>query len=68
MLGWTQRDLAVHSGVAKRSIAGIELETCTPKPATLQRLVSTLSSVGIEFQNIDTNSFGVLLHSVKNRP
>lgn len=51
MLGWTQDELAVRSGVAKRSIAGFELETDTLKPETLQRLVASLSASGIRFRN-----------------
>lgn len=54
MLGWTQNDLAARSGVAKRSIAGLELEASTPKPETMARLVATLAAGGIEFRNADT--------------
>lgn len=61
MLGWTQRDLASRSGVAKRSIAGLELETSVPKPETLDRLVATLSRSGIEFRNMEADLIGVML-------
>jgi transcriptional regulator with XRE-family HTH domain len=54
MLGWTQNDLAARSGVAKRSIAGLELEASIPKPETMARLVATLAAGGIEFRNADT--------------
>lgn len=64
MLGWTQKDLAVRSGVARRSIAGFELETSVPKLETLQRLVATLSRGGIEFRNMETDAIGVMLHTV----
>ncbi|MEE7463646.1 transcriptional regulator [Methylobacterium fujisawaense] len=61
MLGWTQDDLAARSGVAKRSIAGLELETSKPKLETLQRLVATLSGGGIEFDNSDADGVGIKL-------
>ncbi|MGU3404411.1 helix-turn-helix domain-containing protein [Methylobacterium sp.] len=61
MLGWTQKELAVRSGVAKRSIAGLELGTSTPKPETLERLVATLSAGGIEFRNADADGVGIKL-------
>ncbi len=61
MLGWTQNDLADRSGVAKRSIAGLELETSTPKPETMKRLVATLSGGGIEFRNSDVDGIGIML-------
>jgi len=54
MLGWTQNDLAARSGVAKRSIASLELEASIPKPETVARLVATLAAGGIEFRNADT--------------
>lgn len=54
MLGWTQNDLAARSGVAKRSIAGLELEASIPRPETMARLVATLAAGGIEFRNADT--------------
>jgi transcriptional regulator with XRE-family HTH domain len=61
MLGWTQSDLAARSGVAKRSIAGLELEDIVPKPETLERIVSALLASGIEFQNTDADLAGVVL-------
>lgn len=61
MLGWTQDDLAARSGVAKRSIAGLELETSKPKLETLQRLVATLSGGGIEFDNSEADGVGIKL-------
>jgi transcriptional regulator with XRE-family HTH domain len=61
MLGWTQKDLAARSGVAKRSIAGLELGTSIPKPETLERLVATLSAAGIEFRNVDADGIGIKL-------
>ncbi len=61
MLGWTQKELAVRSGVAKRSIAGLELGTSIPKPETLERLVATLSAGGIEFRNLDADGVGIKL-------
>lgn len=61
MLGWTQKDLAIRSGVAKRSIAGFELEASIPKPETLARLVATLSAGGIEFRNMDVDGVGIKL-------
>jgi len=61
MLGWTQNDLAARSGVAKRSIAGLELETSRPKLETLRRLVATLSGGGIEFNNSDVDGVGIKL-------
>lgn len=51
MLGWTQDELAARSGVAKRSIAGFELETDTLGPETLRRIVVSLSASGIRFRN-----------------
>lgn len=63
MLGWTQNELAVRSGVAKRSIAGLELETSVPKPETMSRLVATLSGGGIEFRNSDIDGVGIMLRS-----
>lgn len=63
MLGWSQTDLAVRSGVARRSIAGFELETSVPKPETLERLVATLSVGGIEFRNAEADSVGVMLYT-----
>ncbi len=64
MLGWTQDDLAARSGVAKRSIAGLELETSKPKLETLQRLVATLSGGGIEFDNSMSDGVGIKLRVV----
>ncbi|MGE8131508.1 helix-turn-helix transcriptional regulator [Methylobacterium sp. NPDC080182] len=61
MLGWTQNDLAVRSGVAKRSIAGLELETSRPKLETIRRIVATLSGGGIEFDNSDVDGIGIRL-------
>lgn len=65
MLGWTQNDLASRSGVAKRSIAGLELETSRPKAETLARLVSTLAAEGIEFCNVDADQSGISLRRTK---
>ena len=65
MLGWTQDDLATRSGVAKRSIAGLELETSKPKIETLRRLVATLSGGGIEFYNSDVDGVGIKLRMAK---
>lgn len=64
MLGWTQNDLATRSGVAKRSIAGLELETSVPKPETMIRLVATLSGGGIEFRNSEADGVGIMLRIV----
>lgn len=67
MLGWTQNDLAARSGVAKRSIAGLELETSRPKLETIRRLVATLSGGGIEFDNSDVDGIGIRLRmTVRN--
>jgi transcriptional regulator with XRE-family HTH domain len=48
-LGWTQDELAVRSGISKRSIAAIELETTHARKPTLERLVRALEAGGIEF-------------------
>ncbi len=68
MLGWTQDELAARSGVAKRSIAGFELELDTLKPETLQRIVTSLSQNGIRFRNASDDAVTVTLRkSVKSR-
>ena len=61
MLSWTQDDLAARSGVAKRSIAGLELAITVAKSETVLRLVEALSAAGIEFTKQETNRYGVLL-------
>jgi transcriptional regulator with XRE-family HTH domain len=66
MLGWTQDELAARSGVAKRSIAGFEIETDTLKPETLQRIVAALSASGIRFRNANEDAVTITLRkSVK---
>jgi transcriptional regulator with XRE-family HTH domain len=68
MLGWTQDELAVRSGVAKRSIAGFELEIVALKPETMQRLVACLSAGGIKFRNANEDVVTISLRkSVKSR-
>jgi transcriptional regulator with XRE-family HTH domain len=48
-LGRTQEELALRSGISKRSIAAIELETTHPTKRTLEGLVRALEAGGVEF-------------------
>lgn len=48
-LGWTQDELAVRSGISKRSVAAIEIETTHARKSALERQVRALEADRIEF-------------------
>lgn len=68
MLAWTQDDLAVRSGVSRRSIAAIEMEVAVPKTETLARLVHSFEQAGIEFRRTRDWAPAVALRSVLQKP
>lgn len=67
MLAWTQDDLAVRSGVSRRSIAAIEMEATVPKTETMARLVCSFEQAGIEFKRTRDWSPAVALRSVSTK-
>jgi predicted transcriptional regulator len=57
MLGWTQRELAEHAGLALASVNTLEREVLDPRVSTLRKVQTTLEAAGIEF----TDTGGVAL-------
>jgi transcriptional regulator with XRE-family HTH domain len=60
-LGLSQEDLAVRSGVAKRTIARIERDVSVPYDRTLRDLQTCLEGMGIEFLFEGEKGIGVRL-------
>ena len=60
LLGWEQWRLAVVSGITRRTIAHLELETVVPTVATLLRLREVLEAEGVQFSS-DEDGEGVRL-------
>lgn len=46
-LGWSQRDLARHSGVSLVAIARLEAGTASPRLSTLSKLKDALTNAGV---------------------
>ncbi len=59
LIGWSQGELAVHSGLSQTGIARIENGTNHPNSSTIEKIVSAFDRADIEF--IDTTG-------VKKRP
>jgi predicted transcriptional regulator len=51
LLGWSQDDLAAHSGVSKPTIARLELGTgeLAGYPSTREKVVGALETAGVTF-------------------
>jgi len=60
LLGWEQWRLAVVSGITRRTIAHLELETVVPTVATLLRLREVLETEGVQLVS-DEEGEGVKL-------
>lgn len=62
MLNWTQEDLAVRSGISKRSIAVLEDGERGLRPENVETLVRALEAGGIEFYWTKEGYPGLALH------
>lgn len=49
ILGWSQADLAVKSGVARSAIAGFEAGNSAPTPRTLRDIAAAFEAAGVLF-------------------
>lgn len=49
LLGWAQDELAIRSGVARRTVVNLELEHRALRPDVMARLLVALTVAGIEF-------------------
>lgn len=58
-LAWSQDDLAEHSLVSKRSIAGFELEKTVPHDRTLRDLQRAFEDAGMTFQMDGARGIGL---------
>jgi transcriptional regulator with XRE-family HTH domain len=65
LLGWSQDDLAAHSGVSKPTIGRLEaIDSDDPvggRPETVEALVTALEKAGIEFVHENGGGAGVRL-------
>lgn len=53
VLGWSQTELAKRAGVARPTVARIELFIMQPKLDTVEKIRSTLRQAGIEFADYE---------------
>ncbi|GLS71670.1 helix-turn-helix transcriptional regulator [Methylobacterium tardum] len=60
LLGWSQEDLAQHSGVSRQIIARFENGSRQPHSANLQQLVSALRAAGVTEVRRKDGSAGVI--------
>lgn len=66
LLGWSQSDLSEHSGVHKRTIAGIEAgEARESRDATMTKLREAMEAAGVIF--LDENGEGPGVRLAKRR-
>jgi transcriptional regulator with XRE-family HTH domain len=59
-LGWSQEDLAHHSGVSRQIIARFENGSRNPHAANLQQLTSALRAAGVTVIRRKDGSAGVI--------
>ena len=53
LIGWTQDQLAIHSGVPKRTIVRFELGEGATQHRTVTAIRGALEAAGVEFTNGD---------------
>ena len=61
LVAWSQDQLAVASGIPKRTIARLELSEGTPQRRTLAAIRSALEAAGVEFIAENGGGAGVRL-------
>jgi predicted transcriptional regulator len=60
-LGWTQEDLAARSGVARATIARIELSEEIRRGRTLKDIQRAFEDAGVEFKFEDSDPVGFVV-------
>jgi transcriptional regulator with XRE-family HTH domain len=62
LLGWSQEDLAKHSGVVRRTLMSFETGSRDPRQETLQKLLEAFERAGVRFVNTP-DMLGVVLRN-----
>lgn len=68
LLGWSRQDLAEASDISMSALLRLEGALTDSRSSTVNKVISTLRSAGIEFVNRDEASIGVVLASNKSAP